>query len=139
MSGCSLGLTTSGSMALICCFLRVQVTLSDVELYDAVHYAAHILRSEAVALVNVTVWGDPLIPASSGVVIDGSRRVFVGGCSISTADNAIGLKTTAGVCMHPKDKVWLHRVRSAQRRAPDDYATVHMSLLLQPACHRSAV
>jgi polygalacturonase len=73
-----------------------QVTLAGVELYDAVHYAVHVLRSEEVAIVNVTVWGDPLIPASSGVIIDGSRRVVVGGCSISTADNAIGLKTTAG-------------------------------------------
>ena len=77
---------------------HAQVTLEGVEVYDAVHYAVHILRSEAVALVNATVWGDPLIPASSGVVIDGSRRVFLGGCAISTADNAIGRKTTAGGC-----------------------------------------
>ena len=75
---------------------RAQVSFEGVEFYDAVHYAVHVLRSQAVALLNCSVWGDPLIPASSGVVIDGSRRVYLGDCDISTADNAIGLKTTEG-------------------------------------------
>ena len=74
----------------------VQVTIQGVQLYDSVHWAVHILRSEAVAVMGVSIWGDPLVPLSRGIVIDGSRRVYLGGNVISTADDAISLKTTAG-------------------------------------------
>lgn len=80
-----------------CTRARAQVSFEGVEFYDSVHYAVHVLRSQAVALLNCSIWGDPLIPASSGVVIDGSRRVYLGDCTISTADNAVGLKTTEGL------------------------------------------
>ncbi|BDA42853.1 probable polygalacturonase [Coccomyxa sp. Obi] len=72
-----------------------QVTIQGVELYDAVHWAVHILRSEAVALMGVSIWGDPLVPLSRGIVVDGSRRIYLGGTVISTADNAVTLQTTA--------------------------------------------
>ncbi|KAK9909603.1 hypothetical protein WJX75_004848 [Coccomyxa subellipsoidea] len=72
-----------------------QVTIQGVQLYDSVHWAVHILRSEAVAVMGVSIWGDPLVPLSRGIVIDGSRRVYLGGNVISTADDAVSLKTTA--------------------------------------------
>lgn len=74
----------------------MQVTIQGVQLYDSVHWAVHILRSEAVAVMGVSIWGDPLVPLSRGIVIDGSRRVYLGGNVISTADDAVSLKTTAG-------------------------------------------
>lgn len=74
-----------------CC---LQVTFQGVELYDSVHSALHIMRSEAVAVIGVDIWGDPLMPNSGGIVIEGSRRVYLGGNVISTADNAITLRTT---------------------------------------------
>ncbi len=77
--------------------LCLQVTLDGVELYDAVHWAVHIMHSETVAVNNCNIWGDQLIPNSGGIVIDGSRRVYLGGNIISTADNAITVKTTSGV------------------------------------------
>lgn len=72
------------------------MTIQGVELYDAVHWAVHILRSEAVALMGVSIWGDPLVPLSRGIVVDSSRRIYLGGNVISTADNAVTLQTTAG-------------------------------------------
>ena len=68
-----------------------------MELYDAVHWAVHIVHSETVAVNDCNIWGDQLIPNSGGIVIDGSRRVYLGGNIISTADNAITVKTTSGV------------------------------------------
>ena len=67
-----------------------------MELYDAVHWAVHIVHSETVAVNACNIWGDQLIPNSGGIVIDGSRRVYLGGNIISTADNAITVKTTSG-------------------------------------------
>jgi polygalacturonase len=62
-----------------------------------------MVNSEAVAVINVSIWGDPMVPFSGGVVIEGCRRVYLGGNVISTADNALTLKTTNGVrnsCIH---------------------------------------
>ena len=74
----------------------VQATLDGVELYDAVHWAVHIVHSETVAVNGCNIWGDQLIPNSGGIAVDGSRRVYLGGNIISTADNAITVKTTSG-------------------------------------------
>ena len=74
-----------------------QVTIEGVELYDAVHWTLHIEHSETVAINTCNIWGDPLIPNSAGIVIDGSKRVYLGENTISTADNAITVRTTQGV------------------------------------------
>ena len=102
-------LCTQVSEALLCLFLATtavqlstivvrlsQATLDGVELYDAVHWTVHIMHSETVAVNACNIWGDQLIPNSSGIVIDGSRRVYLGGNIISTADNAITVKATSG-------------------------------------------
>ena len=73
-----------------------QVTIEGMELYDAVHWTVHIEHSETVAINNCNIWGDPLIPNSAGIVIDGSKRVYLGENTISTADNAITVRTTQG-------------------------------------------
>lgn len=73
-----------------------QVTIEGMELYDAVHWTVHIEHSETVAVNNCNIWGDPLIPNSAGIVIDGSKRVYLGENTISTADNAITVRTPQG-------------------------------------------
>ena len=78
----------------------LQVTLDGVELYDAVHWTVHIVHSETVAINNCNIWGDQLIPNSAGIVVDGSRRVYLGGNIISTADSAITVKTSSGAAHH---------------------------------------
>ena len=77
-----------------------QVTLDGVELYDAVHWTVHIVHSETVAVNNCNIWGDQLIPNSGGIMVDGSRRVYLGGNIISTADNAINILTSSGAARH---------------------------------------
>ena len=72
------------------------MTIEGVELYDAVHWTVHIEHSETVAINNCNILGDPLIPNSAGIVIDGSKRVYLGENTISTADNAITVRTTQG-------------------------------------------
>ena len=74
----------------------MQVTIDGIELYDAVHWTVHIVHSETVAIIRCNIWGDQLIPNSGGIVIDGSRRVYLGENIISTADNAITVKTSSG-------------------------------------------
>ena len=73
-----------------------QVTIEGMELYDAVHWTVHIEHSETVAVNNCNIWGDPLIPNSAGIVIDGSKRMYLGENTISTADNAITVRTPQG-------------------------------------------
>ena len=72
------------------------MTIEGMELYDAVHWTVHIEHSETVAVNNCNIWGDPLIPNSAGIVIDGSKRVYLGENTISTADNAITVRTPRG-------------------------------------------
>ena len=72
------------------------MTIEGMELYDAVHWTVHIEHSETVAVNNCNIWGDPLIPNSAGIVIDGSKRVYLGENTVSTADNAITVRTTQG-------------------------------------------
>ena len=71
-----------------------------MELYDTVHWTVHIVHSETVAINNCNIWGDQLIPNSAGIVVDGSRRVYLGGNIISTADSAITVKTSSGAAHH---------------------------------------
>ena len=100
----------------------MQVTIDGIELYDAVHWTVHIVHSETVAIIRCNIWGDQLIPNSGGIVIDGSRRVYLGENIISTADNAITVKTSSG------------EARSALKQASLDCSG--LSLFLYGAQHQ---
>ena len=114
-----------------------------MELYDAVHWMLHIEHSETVAVNNCNIWGDPLIPNSAGIVIDGSKRVYLGENTISTADNAITVRTPQGqhrISESPKSLplLLLDSISPAQNGASGQswstaaaYTLVHVT----PRCH----
>jgi len=73
-----------------------QVTIQEVELVDFVNTALHIKLSEAVAVLQSKIHSDEEVQGPSGILVDGSKRVFVGQTTISCAGHSITAVTTTG-------------------------------------------
>lgn len=74
----------------------MQVTIQEVELVDFVNTALHIKLSEAVAVLQSKIHSDEEVQGPSGILVDGSKRVFVGQTTISCAGHSITAVTTTG-------------------------------------------
>ncbi|WP_018238362.1 glycoside hydrolase family 28 protein [Ensifer sp. BR816] len=59
-------------------------------------WTLHLADCEDVVIRNVTVANDRRLPNTDGMVLDACRRVLIEDCIISTADDGICLKTSAG-------------------------------------------
>ncbi|MCA1406481.1 glycoside hydrolase family 28 protein [Ensifer sp. IC3342] len=59
-------------------------------------WTLHLADCEDVAIRNVTIANDRRLPNTDGMVLDACRRVLIEDCAISTADDGICLKTSAG-------------------------------------------
>ncbi|WEX91253.1 glycoside hydrolase family 28 protein [Sinorhizobium garamanticum] len=70
--------------------------------FDGFHVAGspmwtlHLADCEDIAIRNVTIANDRRLPNTDGMVLDACRRVLIEDCEISTADDGICLKTSAG-------------------------------------------
>ncbi|PNH05100.1 putative polygalacturonase [Tetrabaena socialis] len=82
------------------------VLISGVTLRDSAFWTLHVLHSDHVRVLGVTVLGDFDFPNNDGIDIDGSSYVTVEGCHVTTADDAVCLKTT-------RDAPATHHVRVA--------------------------
>lgn len=70
------------------------VALEGLNLVDPVYWCVHLVNSSHVRVQNITIQGDWNIPNNDGIDIDSSSDVEVTGAHISTADDAICIKTT---------------------------------------------
>jgi polygalacturonase len=59
-------------------------------------WTLHLADCEDVVIRNVTIANDRRLPNTDGMVLDACRRVVIEDCVISTADDGICLKTSAG-------------------------------------------
>ncbi|KAG2430506.1 hypothetical protein HXX76_010029 [Chlamydomonas incerta] len=73
------------------------VSLSDVALADSAFWTLHVRRSRHVDLSGLRVSGNMRFPNNDGIDIDGSAHVTIRNCTVSTADDALCLKTTLGL------------------------------------------
>ncbi|CAD7695200.1 unnamed protein product [Ostreobium quekettii] len=71
-----------------------RVTLADLFLNQPAYWCLHVYRSADVAIRGLDIFGDPHIPNNDGIDIDGSKRVEVSDCTISTADDGVCVKTS---------------------------------------------
>lgn len=71
-----------------------QVSLDQIQLLDFVHTAISIQRSDAVAVVGLQIKAEVSLDQVRGVVVDGSKRVFVGQTDITTSGSSISAVTT---------------------------------------------
>lgn len=59
-------------------------------------WTLHLADCEDVTIRDVSIANDRRLPNTDGMVLDACRRVLIEDCSISTADDGICLKTSAG-------------------------------------------
>ncbi|WOS66565.1 polygalacturonase PglB [Sinorhizobium fredii] len=59
-------------------------------------WTLHLADCENIVIRNVTITNDRRLPNTDGMVLDACRSVLVEDCTISTADDGICLKTSAG-------------------------------------------
>ncbi|HXV30756.1 MAG TPA: glycoside hydrolase family 28 protein, partial [Sinorhizobium sp.] len=59
-------------------------------------WTLHLAGCEDVTIRNVSITNDRRLPNTDGMVLDACRRVLIEDCTISTADDGICLKTSAG-------------------------------------------
>ena len=59
-------------------------------------WTLHLADCEDIVIRNVTIENDRRLPNTDGMVLDACRRVLIEDCAISTADDGICLKTSAG-------------------------------------------
>lgn len=82
--------------------MSVQVTIQDLEIEDSANMAIQIQQSEAVAVMQTTISADQGLHSPQGIVVDGSKRVFIGKTSVKcggpciTAVNTGPLSLAAG-------------------------------------------
>ncbi|WP_037380299.1 glycoside hydrolase family 28 protein [Sinorhizobium americanum] len=59
-------------------------------------WTLHLADCEDIVIRDVTITNDRRLPNTDGIVLDACRRVMIEDCNISTADDGICLKTSAG-------------------------------------------
>ncbi|OAP36472.1 polygalacturonase [Sinorhizobium glycinis] len=72
------------------------VGLDGLQVAGSPMWTLHLADCEDVTIRNVTVTNDRRLPNTDGIVLDACRRVLIEDCAISTADDGICLKTSAG-------------------------------------------
>ncbi|PDT80440.1 glycoside hydrolase family 28 protein [Sinorhizobium sp. BJ1] len=72
------------------------VELDGLEVTGSPMWTLHLADCEDVVIRNVTIANDRRLPNTDGMVLDACRRVVIEDCAISTADDGICLKTSAG-------------------------------------------
>ncbi|ACP23221.1 polygalacturonase (plasmid) [Sinorhizobium fredii NGR234] len=72
------------------------VRLDGFQVAGSPMWTLHLADCEDVVIRNVTIANDRRLPNTDGMVLDACRRVLIEDCTISTADDGICLKTSAG-------------------------------------------
>lgn len=72
------------------------IGLEGVHISDSPMWTIHMADCEDITIRNVTVTNDRRLPNTDGMVLDACRRALIEDCTISTADDGICLKTSAG-------------------------------------------
>ncbi|NTJ44462.1 glycoside hydrolase family 28 protein [Agrobacterium larrymoorei] len=72
------------------------VKLEDFTVDDSPMWTLHLVNCEDVIVSRVRISNDRLLPNTDGIVLDACRRARIEECHISTADDGICLKTSAG-------------------------------------------
>ncbi|MBI1797189.1 MAG: hypothetical protein HYR74_09070 [Candidatus Eisenbacteria bacterium] len=86
-----------------------RVRVEDVILRNPAGWNSHVLRSEDVVFRRVRLLGDPAELNNDGIDPDGSRRVWIDGCFVSTGDDAVAIKSTGhGGAATDVDTVLVH-------------------------------
>ncbi len=70
------------------------VRINGIHVENSPMWTLHLVNCEDVAIDNVVIDNDRRMPNTDGMVIDACRDVTISGCSISTADDGIVLKTS---------------------------------------------
>ncbi|KXZ43270.1 hypothetical protein GPECTOR_96g736 [Gonium pectorale] len=73
----------------------VDVLIAGLELRDSAFWTLHVRESKRVRLHRLNISGDLDFPNNDGIDIDGSSYVTVTDTHVSTADDALCLKTTS--------------------------------------------
>ena len=71
-------------------------TVEGISLVDQASWGLHIYDTEGFAVRNVQIRVDDYVPSSDGIDIECSSHVSVTGCSISTHDDCISIKSGKG-------------------------------------------
>ncbi|PDT53207.1 MULTISPECIES: glycoside hydrolase family 28 protein [Sinorhizobium] len=72
------------------------VCLDGFQVTGSPMWTLHLADCDDVVIRAVTITNDRRLPNTDGIVLDACRRVLIEGCIISTADDGICLKTSAG-------------------------------------------
>ena len=67
----------------------MQVTIQDVEIKDFANTAIDIQQSEAVAIMQTNIHTDVGLEGPQGILVDGSKRVFIGKTTIKCSGHCI--------------------------------------------------
>ena len=67
----------------------MQVTIQEVEIKDFANTAIHIQQSEAVAIMQTNIKTDIELEGPQGIVVDGSKRVFIGKTTVKCSGHCI--------------------------------------------------
>ena len=72
------------------------VRLENLVVSGSPMWTLHMVDCEDLSFRNIRVENDRRLPNTDGIVLDACRRALIEDCSISTADDGICLKTSAG-------------------------------------------
>lgn len=72
------------------------IVLDGLQVTGSPMWTLHLADCEDVVIRNVAIANDRRLPNTDGMVLDACRRVLIEDCAISTADDGICLKTSAG-------------------------------------------
>lgn len=72
------------------------VRLQGLEVYNSPMWTLHFVDCEDLSIAQVRVTNNRRFPNTDGIVLDACRRAKIEDCQISTADDGICLKTSAG-------------------------------------------
>ena len=70
-----------------------RVVIRDVVIRDGAYWTVRVSGCRGVAIHDITIRNDTLLPNSDGIDIDACQRVNIHGCDIVTGDDGICLKT----------------------------------------------
>lgn len=72
------------------------IRLENLSVSGSPMWTLHMVDCEDLVFRNIRVENDRRLPNTDGIVLDACRRALIEDCSISTADDGICLKTSAG-------------------------------------------
>lgn len=98
----------------------MQVTIQDLEIRDFANMAIQVQNSEAVAIMHANIHADEGLENPQGVVVDSSKRVFIGKSSIKCGGHSISAVATSEPFLEPFIKVTLTSSRVCSLKFPHD-------------------